>query len=125
MIVFLPLIQIIMNKKINLLNIPIDAITMQETLEKVENAIFFKKQIHHTVVNASKIVLMQTDKELEKSVVEADIINADGQAVVWAANLLEKLLPERVSGIDLMEKLVKRSFEKGYKCFFRRKARSA
>jgi N-acetylglucosaminyldiphosphoundecaprenol N-acetyl-beta-D-mannosaminyltransferase len=58
------------------------------------------------------------DKELEKSVVEADIINADGQAIVWAANLLGKKLPERVSGIDLMEELVKRSFEKGYKCYF-------
>tara|TARA_B100001093_G_scaffold305440_2_gene291513 strand:+ start:71537 stop:72280 length:744 start_codon:yes stop_codon:yes gene_type:complete len=104
--------------KINVLNIPIDAITMQETLQKVETAIASKKQIHHTVVNAGKVVLMQTDKELEKSVIEADIINADGQAVVWAANLLGKHLPERVSGIDLMEKLVKRSFDKGYKCFF-------
>ena len=27
---------------------------------------------------------MQKDAELEKSVIEADIINADGQAVVWA-----------------------------------------
>lgn len=118
MIVFLKLIQVTMTKKINLLNIPIDAITMQETLQKVETAIATKKQIHHTVVNAGKVVLMQTDKELEKSVIEADIINADGQAVVWAANLLGKHLPERVSGIDLMEKLVKISFEKGYKCFF-------
>jgi len=107
-----------MNKRINFLNIPIDAITMQETLQKVENTILLKKQIHHTVVNAGKVVMMQTDKELEKSVVEADIINADGQAIVWAANLLGKKLPERVSGIDLMEELVKRSFEKGYKCFF-------
>jgi len=107
-----------MLKKINFLNIPIDAITMQETLQKVENTILLKKQIHHTVVNAGKVVMMQTDKELEKSVVEADIINADGQAIVWAANLLGKKLPERVSGIDLMEELVKRSFEKGYKCFF-------
>ena len=118
MIVFLPLIQIIMNKKINFLKIPIDAITMQETLERVEKAIVLKEQIHHTVVNAGKVVLMQTDKELEKSVVEADIINADGQAIVWAANFLGKKLPERVSGIDLMEKLVGRSFEKRYKCFF-------
>ena len=45
------------------------------------------------VVNAGKIVLMETDNELEKSVVEADIINADGQAVVWAANLLGQKLP--------------------------------
>jgi len=105
-------------KKIRLFNIPIDAITMNQTLKKVEQVIETKKQIHHTVVNAGKVVLMQTDKELEKSVIEADIINADGQAVVWAANLLGKHLPERVSGIDLMEKLLKISFEKGYKCFF-------
>ncbi len=107
-----------MNKRINFLNIPVDAITMSETLERVDLAINFNKQIHHTVVNAGKVVLMQTDKELEKSVVEADIISPDGQAIVWAANLLGHKLPERVSGIDLMEGLVKRSFEKGYKCFF-------
>ena len=107
-----------MSKKINFLKIPIDAITMQETLARVETAITLNKQIHHTVVNAGKVVLMQTDKELKKSVIDADIINADGKAVVWAANLLGQKLPERVSGIDLMEQLVKRSFEKGYKCFF-------
>ncbi len=105
-------------EKINFLNIPIDAITMQETLERVEKAIVSNKQIHHTVVNAGKIVSMQTDKELNKSVVEADIINADGQAVVWAANFLGQRLPERVSGIDLMENLMRCSFEKGYRCFF-------
>jgi len=118
MIVFLLLIQITMHKKINFLNIPIDAISMQETLQRVEKAIADKNQIHHTVVNAGKVVLMQTDKELKKSVIDADIINADGKAVVWAANLLGQKLPERVSGIDLMEELVKRSFEKGYKCYF-------
>jgi UDP-N-acetyl-D-mannosaminuronic acid transferase (WecB/TagA/CpsF family) len=55
-----------MNKKINFLNIPIDAITMKETLERVEKAIVANKQIHHTVVNPGKIVLMQTDEKLEK-----------------------------------------------------------
>ncbi len=105
-------------QKISLFNIPIDAITMQETLQKVEDTIDSNQQIHHTVVNAGKIVLMQTDKELDKSVIEADIINADGQAVVWAANFLGQKLPERIPGIDLMEELVRRSFDKGYKCFF-------
>ena len=105
-------------KKIKLFNIPIDSITMQETLQKIEEIIVRKHQIHHTVVNAGKIVLMQSNKELEKSVIEADIINADGQSVVWAAKLLGKQLPERVSGIDLMEELVKISCQKGYKCYF-------
>ena len=40
------------------------------------------------------------------------------RAVVWAANLLGLNLPERVSGIDLMESLVELSFNKGYKCYF-------
>ena len=105
-------------KVVNFLNIPINAITMKETVQEVEKAIIANKQIHHTVVNAGKIVAMQTNKELQKSVIEADIINVDGQAIVWAANLLGHKLPERVSGIDLMEGLVKRSFEKGYKCYF-------
>ena len=80
-----------MTKKINFLNIPIDAITMQETLQKVENAIVDKNQIHHTVVNAGKIVLIQTDKELEKSVIGADII----------FETLEKYIGEYTTQLDL------------------------
>ena len=105
-------------KKIKFFNIPIDSLSMHETLEKIKNAIVSKKQIHHTVVNAGKIVLMQNNKDLEKSVVEADIINADGQAVVWAANLLGHNIPERVAGIDLMEKLIEISYTNNYKCYF-------
>ena len=55
---------------------------MSDTLKQIELAIQLKKQIHHTVVNAGKIVLMQQDKALKDSVLNADIINADGQAVV-------------------------------------------
>ena len=104
--------------RIKFLNIPIDAITMKDTINLVEKTIVAKKQLHHIVVNVSKIVLMQKDAELEKSVIQADIINADGQGVVWAANFLGLSLPERVSGIDLMESLVEMSYYKRYKCYF-------
>ena len=107
-----------MNKKINFLGIPIAALTIQETLVKIEKCIEVNQQIHHSVVNAGKVVLMQYDENLKESVLEADLINADGQAIVWAASFLGKPLPMRVAGIDLMESLVKKSFEKGYKCFF-------
>src|SRR5690606_39144283 len=58
------------------------------------------------------------DPELHKSVTEATLINADGQAVVWAAKFLGQPLPERVAGIDLMENLVKLAYEKKYSIFF-------
>ena len=107
-----------MNKRINFLDIPIDVLTMNETLYRVELAIKNQEHLHHTVVNAGKIVLMQNNKELRRSVIDADLINADGQSVVGAAQLLGKDIPERVSGIDLMEKLVSISHENKYKCYF-------
>lgn len=90
---------------------------MQETLGFVDNAITNKEQIHHVVVNAGKIVAMQKDLQLRQSVNESDIINADGQAVVWASKILGDSLKERVAGIDLMENLVELAAQKNYKIF--------
>lgn len=91
---------------------------MEETLSIVNNTIFNKESIQHVVVNAGKIVAMQNDAQLRKSVNESDLINADGQAVVWASKILGKPLKERVSGIDLMEALVKLAHQNQYKIFF-------
>ena len=107
-----------MINKVNFLGIPVDAITMQETLDLIDKAIISKSQIHHTVINAGKVVSMQDDAELLKSVIEADLINADGQSIIWAAKLLGLMIPERVAGIDLMGELVEKSYKDNYKCFF-------
>ncbi|MGF1555745.1 WecB/TagA/CpsF family glycosyltransferase [Paucihalobacter sp.] len=104
--------------KVDILNTKVNNYTMLETLQLIEGAINNNKQIHHVVVNAGKIVDMQTDLQLRKSVNESDLINADGQAVVWASKLLGKPLKERVAGIDLMINLVQLAHEKNYKIFF-------
>jgi N-acetylglucosaminyldiphosphoundecaprenol N-acetyl-beta-D-mannosaminyltransferase len=91
---------------------------MDETLDKIETAISQQKQIHHVVVNAGKIVAMQDDLQLRQSVNQSDLINADGQAVVWASKILGKALKERVAGIDLMENLVELAYKKEHKIFF-------
>ena len=91
---------------------------MDETIDKIDKSIENKEHLHHVVVNAAKMVHMQKDKELYASVVNSDIINPDGQAVVWASKVLGQPLPERVAGIDLMQNLVKLAHEKKYKVFF-------
>jgi len=100
------------------MNVPIDALTLTETIDRMDLAIQRGEHIHHAVVNAAKLVRMQKDKELFESVVSADIINADGIAVVWASKILGTPLPERVTGIDLMQELVKLAYKRGYKIFF-------
>ncbi|RYH76191.1 glycosyltransferase [Flavobacteriaceae bacterium 144Ye] len=102
----------------NILNTNIDNLSMQETLAKIKKSINQKSQIHHVVVNAGKIVAMQSDQQLRQSVNESDLINADGQAVVWASKFLGKPIKERVAGIDLMVNLVHLAYKNKYKIFF-------
>lgn len=104
--------------RINILNTTIDNLSMQETLQIVDHTIMKGEQLHHVVVNAGKIVTMQKNLKLKKSVNESDLINVDGQAVVWASAILGNPLKERVAGIDLMINLAALAHEKQYKIFF-------
>src|SRR5690554_4490274 len=100
------------------LNVPVQALSMTETLGFIKSRIDDNQFTQHVVVNAGKIVAMQHDEALRQSVLEADMINADGMSVVWASRFLGKALPARVAGIDLMLELVKMAHEHGYKCYF-------
>ena len=104
--------------RVSICNIPVDALTMQQTIDLIDKAIREKRSIHHVVINAVKVANAQKDKVLKDSIISCDIINADGQGIVWASHLLNKPLPERVAGIDLMEASVKLAAEKNYHIFF-------
>ncbi len=103
--------------RVEILNCPIDALDMNATVSLIDASVQKKSRIHHVVINAAKLVNMRRDNALRESVVNCDIINADGQSVVWAARILGKNLPERVAGIDLMNRLVELAKEKKYKIF--------
>lgn len=103
--------------RIHILNTAINNLSMQETLALVQEKIRSGEQVHHVVVNAGKIAAMQKDLELRKSVNESHIINADGQAVVWASRFLGKPIKERVAGIDLMANLVEMAHRNDNKIF--------
>jgi N-acetylglucosaminyldiphosphoundecaprenol N-acetyl-beta-D-mannosaminyltransferase len=105
-------------KRINICDIPVDSLTMKQTLNIIDTAITNNKPVHHVVVNAAKLVNAQKDVKLKESIVNCDIINADGQAIVWASKILNAPIPERVAGIDLMENLVALAARKGRRIFF-------
>ncbi len=105
-------------KRHYLWSLPLDILTLSETIEWVESAIRARKPMQHTVVNAAKIVHSRTDQFLKKSIVESDLVNIAGQAVVWAARLLGVDVPERVAGVDLMWELLRVAEKKGYRVYF-------
>jgi len=104
-------------RKITLFNIEIDALTMEQSVNLINKAILENNQVVHNCINANKVVLMEKDEFLRQSLKEADIISADGQAIVWASQLMGSALPERVPGIDLMENLMQMANENGHKAF--------
>ncbi len=105
-------------KTIEILNCTIANMTLKETVNYIDNAIELKQQIHQTSVNAAKLVYMNQNDDLKADVLSSNLINADGMSVVWASKFLGKPLSERVTGIDLMQNLIKLAAEKNYKVFF-------
>jgi N-acetylglucosaminyldiphosphoundecaprenol N-acetyl-beta-D-mannosaminyltransferase len=61
---------------------------------------------------------MRSDAWLRESVLGSDLIVADGLPVVWASRILGEPLPERVTGIDLFEKLLELADEERFSAYF-------
>lgn len=103
--------------RIRILDTFIDNLTMQETIELVDKYIQEKRPLHLMGVNADKINLMQKDDRLKQIINGCEVINADGNSVVWASKVLGEMLPERVAGIDLMQQLIEVAAQRKYKVF--------
>ncbi|MBC1936810.1 WecB/TagA/CpsF family glycosyltransferase [Listeria grandensis] len=106
------------HKRIELLGSVLDVLSMEETLARIERLIEARQPSQHIVINASKINLMAENKELQTIVNNSPLVNADGQSIVWAAQLLGYDVSERVTGIDLFEKLVAKAAEKGWRTYY-------
>jgi len=96
-----------------LFGVPIAAATMADAVALCRQAVARRQKLLIGVVNAAKIVGMRRDPLLRDSVLSADVVFADGMAVVWAARLCRKPLPERIAGIDLFEHLLAMAAEDG------------
>jgi N-acetylglucosaminyldiphosphoundecaprenol N-acetyl-beta-D-mannosaminyltransferase len=105
-------------ERVEFLECPFDPVTIDQAVKRCEQFIRSGRPHRVVVVNAAKIVKMDQDAELADIVRSADLITADGMAVVWASRLLRQPLPERVAGVDLMDRLVERAAVAGHRVFF-------
>jgi N-acetylglucosaminyldiphosphoundecaprenol N-acetyl-beta-D-mannosaminyltransferase len=103
--------------EVNFSGLLVDNITLNAAAQKVEE--FIKSRQPHLIVtpNPEIIVTAQDDPDLKHSMNAADLRVPDGISMVVVSKILGNPLKERVSGIDLMLRLIKISAEKGYKIF--------
>ncbi|MEY2471848.1 MAG: N-acetylglucosaminyldiphosphoundecaprenol N-acetyl-beta-D-mannosaminyltransferase [Actinomycetota bacterium] len=103
---------------VELFGISVDALTMSESVDRAELLVKAHRPAHHVCVNAAKVVAMQSDERLRASLADADMVNVDGQSIVWASRWLRGGVPERVAGIDFMEAMVERAADRGWPVYF-------
>jgi N-acetylglucosaminyldiphosphoundecaprenol N-acetyl-beta-D-mannosaminyltransferase len=98
----------------NILDCAIDRLDMSQTLTRCREIIEQGTFVQQVSINAAKLVALRRDPDLRDVVNRCGLVNADGQAVVWASRLLGDPLPERVAGIDLMHALIAMAEREGY-----------
>ncbi|HEX2414289.1 MAG TPA: WecB/TagA/CpsF family glycosyltransferase, partial [Thermoleophilaceae bacterium] len=106
-----------MTPRAEVLGCVIDRVGMKETLARIEDLISAGGYNQHVAINTAKLVSLRDDERLREIVERCELVNADGQAVIWASRLLGDPLPERVAGIDLMEELLGLAERKGYRVY--------
>jgi N-acetylglucosaminyldiphosphoundecaprenol N-acetyl-beta-D-mannosaminyltransferase len=105
--------------RIDLLGCPFDVITEHETVELVfewRNA--SERKSHHIItVNVAILMMARDDAKLANSIEKADLVVVDGKPLVWTSKWLGSPVPEKVSGVDLMRRLLEAGNDRGLSVF--------
>ncbi len=101
-----------------LFGIPIDDVTMAETLELIEAMVADGRERGTThqiaTVNVNFLVNALGDTQIREILQHADLCIADGMPVVWGSGTLGMPIRERVAGADLVPNLVDASRTNGW-----------
>jgi len=131
--------------KIDILGVQIDSLSQNQTLKKVE--LFLNSQKKHYLITANPEMVLEAWQNTDylKIINQADLVTADGIGLLWAAKFLalkssnifhsliqmfvsgislivypdycREILPERICGVDLMEKISEQASQKNWKIY--------
>ncbi len=102
-----------------LLSLPFDVETMQGAVDRCLGWCA-QPRAPHTVITANSAILcmMSDDAELRRACLAGDLIVADGMSVVWTSRLTGTPFPERVTGVDLMTRLLAEGSARRLRAYF-------
>ncbi|MNI38468.1 putative N-acetylmannosaminyltransferase [compost metagenome] len=97
-----------------IMGIPFPKLTLDQSLQVVSETIEQEKSelFHVITVNPEIVMACQHDQQLRSIVDEAGLITADGIGIVMVSRVKGGNLPERVTGFDLLIKLLERGNHK-------------
>jgi N-acetylglucosaminyldiphosphoundecaprenol N-acetyl-beta-D-mannosaminyltransferase len=96
----------------------VDSITFDEVLARIEDFIAEDRPHQLVTINPEFVMAAQTDAEFRRIINTSALALPDGMGVWWASRHMGRPLPERIPGVDLVERLAGLSAEQGYRLSF-------
>ena len=105
-------------KPVRILNGEFAPVTVRDTVEWAREWIRSGDRGYICTVNVAILMMMRSDPNLQRVVDNAALVVADGQPLIWASHLQSSHLPERVTGMDLVDELCALAVEEGFGVYF-------
>lgn len=101
-----------MREQIEILSIPVDVVTMEEAVDRVEQ-MTTEPGLHVVcTANAEMIMCAENNPKMKEILQSSSLVVPDGAGALWAAEQQGKSFPERVPGLDLAKALFERATKK-------------
>ena len=103
--------------KLVLCGVPIDQIDSQQALALIER--FVKEKRAHLIITPDTLAILRArkDKQYLEITQKADLVTPDGAGILWAAAFLAEPLPERITGIDMINQICRLAVQKRYSLY--------
>lgn len=101
-----------------MMGVPFDQVTTAQVLQIIDEMIASRRPHLLATANVDFLAQVQRDEDLQRVLVEADLVVCDGTPLVWMSRLLGDPLPERVAGSDLVPLLLAAAAAQGHRVFF-------
>ncbi|MGC8668699.1 MAG: WecB/TagA/CpsF family glycosyltransferase [Chthonomonadales bacterium] len=101
-----------------ILDVKVHLVDMEQTLRILNDYVRLGGSHHVVTLDASMCVAARHDPELRAIVQSADLVTPDSAGVLWALKRAGFHLKERVSGVEIVERLCANSAETGISFYF-------
>jgi N-acetylglucosaminyldiphosphoundecaprenol N-acetyl-beta-D-mannosaminyltransferase len=106
-----------MPESLLILGVRVDVITFDATLACIEGYIAGGRPHQIVTVNPEFVMTSQSNAEFRRVINEAALALPDGTGVWWASRRLGQPVPERIPGVDLVDRLASLSADRGYRIY--------
>lgn len=103
---------------VDILGVRVHRISMDDTLALIDGYVASGKPHLIVTADASGIAQAQSDEDLMQVYQTADLVTPDSIGVLWAARRQGHEIPDRVSGVEILDRVCAASADRGYRLYF-------